>query len=312
MKVGTRRHYEELVARAVEQVRAALDEALRLQDLGRKACLSPLHFHRIFRGLLGETPGELHRRMRLERAGFRLATTAHPVTRIALEAGYETHESFTRAFAAAFGLPPSDFRARAGENPTSWSAASASALPAPNGVHFTAASHDAVRFTSEQAPMNVTIEPMPRKRVYAVTHRGPYNMIGAAFSRLDAILSGSTLDRADWLEMVALHYDDPETVPTTELRADAGIVVSERSDTPPEGLHEVDIPAGVYARFVHQGPYERLGDAWARFMGGWLVQSGHHIGSGPTYERYLNTPMNAAPHELLTELYLSVSEEPAP
>src|SRR5262245_38262324 len=103
MKVGTQRHYEALVASAVDDVRARLDEALDLHALGRRAHLSPLHFHRIFRGLLGETPSELHRRLRLERAGFCLATTAHSVTRVALEAGYDTHESFTRAFSAAYG-----------------------------------------------------------------------------------------------------------------------------------------------------------------------------------------------------------------
>jgi AraC family transcriptional regulator len=149
---------------------------------------------------------------------------------------------------------------------------------------------------------------MPQKRLFAVEHRGPYNMIGAAFARLDQILSSSTLDPSDWIEMVALHYDDPESVNASELRAHAGIVVSAHAGAPPSGLTEVPIPAGAYGCFVHNGPYERLGDAWARFMGHWLVQSGRKIGSGPSYERYLNTPMNAAPHELLTELYLSMSE----
>jgi AraC family transcriptional regulator len=41
-------------------------------------------------------------------------------------------------------------------------------------------------------------------------------------------------------------------------------------------------------------------------MGGWLVQSGQRVGDGPMYERYLNTPMEAAPHELRTELFLSL------
>jgi AraC family transcriptional regulator len=292
----------------VEHVRGTLDEAPDLQALGRQVGLSPLHFHRIFRGLLGETSGELHRRLRLERAGFQLASSKHAVTRIALEAGYDTHESFTRAFAAAFGLPPSDFRVRAAENPTSWCVASASALPSLSGVHFAVEHSDVVQFITEQVDMNVTVQTMPTKRVFAVSHRGPYNMIGAAFARLDEILSKSTLDKEHWIEMVALQYDDPESVPAAELRSDAGIVVSEQAAAAPSGLHEVTIPAGVYARFVHQGPYARLGDAWTRFMGQWLVQSGRRVGTGPCYERYLNTPENAAPEALLTELYLSVSE----
>jgi AraC family transcriptional regulator len=307
MKDGTRKHYEELVAHAVEHVRGSLDGALDLQELGRRACLSPLHFHRIFRGLLSETPGELHRRMRLERAGWSLVTTRHAVTRIALEAGYDTHESFTRAFVAAYGLPPSDFRVRASENPTHWCVASASSLPAHSGIHFSLQHSDAIRFTTEQTTMHVTVQDLPAKRVFAVSHRGPYNMIGAAFARLNEILESSQLDQRHWLEMVAIQYDDPESVPTAELRSEAGIVVAGDVTTVPVGLHEVTIPAGSYARYTHQGPYDRLGDAWGRLMGQWLVQSGRRVGNAPSYERYLNTPGNAAPQDLLTELYLSVS-----
>jgi AraC family transcriptional regulator len=310
MKASIRSQYEQLVLRSVEHARGTLDEALDLQLLGRKACLAPLHCQRAFRGLLADTPGELHRRLRVERvADRRLATSQHAVTRVALDAGYDTHASFTRAFAAAFGL--SHFRVSHARcaNPTAWSAAAASALPWRTGIHSTAVSDDtAVRFTPEQASMNVTVKFIPEKRVFAVAHRGPYNMIGAAFAKLDERLGASKLDKAQQLEMVALQYDDPKTVAAPELRADAGIVVSPEAALP-DGLHELSIPAGRYACTLHQGPYDQLRDAWARFMGSWLVQSGHRVGTGPTYERYLNTPMNAAPHELLTELYMNLSED---
>jgi AraC family transcriptional regulator len=50
-----------------------------------------------------------------------------------------------------------------------------------------------------------------------------------------------------------------------------------------------------------------LGDAWARFMGEWLPQSGHRVGPRPAYEAYRNNPVNAKPEELCTELYLSIA-----
>ena len=50
--------------------------------------------------------------MRLERAAQQLAFEDKAVTRVAFDAGYETHESFTRAFGAHFSISPSDFRAR--------------------------------------------------------------------------------------------------------------------------------------------------------------------------------------------------------
>ena len=308
MKPDTRNHYRELVVSAVAQIHSALDEALDSATLGKRARLAPLHFHRIFRGLMGETPIEMHRRLRLERAAWALVQSERPVTRLAFEAGYETHESFTRAFAAAFGASPTEFRARTRANPTSWGAATASALPAASGVHFAPNTSDApVPIQREESDMNVSVQHLPEKRVIAAAHRGPYNTISAAFARLDDCLKQGGVSVDACLEMVALYYDDPELVPAAELTADAGVVVRDGTVVP-AGLHLVCIPAGVYASTLHQGPYNRLADTWARFMGGWLVSNGHNLGSGPSYERYLNTPMNAAPNELRTELFLPLAE----
>jgi AraC family transcriptional regulator len=89
---------------------AQLDNALDLRSLAREAALSPFHFNRVFRGMLGETPLELHRRLRMERAAHLLLATDASVTTVAFGAGYETHESFTRAFHKAYGVAPSAFQ----------------------------------------------------------------------------------------------------------------------------------------------------------------------------------------------------------
>jgi AraC family transcriptional regulator len=308
MKPETRNHYRELVLRAVAHIHSTLDEALDSATLGQRARLAPLHFHRIFRGLVGETPLEMHRRLRLERAAWALVQSERPITRLAFEAGYETHESFTRAFAAAFGASPKEFRARTRANPTRWGAATASALAAPSGVHFTPDSSAApIPIQPKEHDMNVSVQHLPEKLVIAAAHRGPYNTISVAFARLDSQLKQGGVSLEACLEMVALHHDDPELVPAAELSADAGVVVRDGTAVPP-GLHLVSIPAGVYASTVYTGPYDRLADAWSRFMGGWLVSSGRRLGPGPSYERYLNTPMNAAPHELRTELLLPLAD----
>lgn len=68
VKAETRSFHELAVARAVRRVVASLDEALDLKALAREAGLAPFQFHRIFRGMVGETPLEPHRPLRLERA----------------------------------------------------------------------------------------------------------------------------------------------------------------------------------------------------------------------------------------------------
>jgi AraC family transcriptional regulator len=309
VKHDTRKTYAAAVERAVESVRAGLDEAIDWTSLARQAALSPLHFHRIFRGMLGETVVELHRRLRLERAAFRLATTDAPVTHLAFEAGYETHESFTRAFRDAYATTPSEFRARGASARPSCSPTARIELASRAGIHFAEPMPERIDivFTEETHAMHVEIETLPEKRVAAVAHRGPYNTISQAFNRLHELVRQADLFVPPVAAMVGIYYDDPETTPAFELRADAGLVVPSGVALP-AGLSEVRLPAGSYAKFTHIGPYQKLGDAWARFMGEWLPHSGHRMRDGVSYERYWNTPANAKPEDLKTDLYILLAD----
>jgi len=311
-----RNDYADRVAHAVREITAGLDRALDLRSLAKAAALSPLHFHRIFRGLVGETPLELHRRLRLERAAWCLLEGEAPVTRIAFDAGYETHESFTRAFRACYDASPSEFRAELRREHMAWAAPSTIRRAAPSGVHFSPSGLAPAPILAAAGPeLDVTITSLPSKRVLAVAFRGPYGRISDAFVELDGIARATGLV-ARARELVAVYHDDPESTPAAELRADAGIVVPV-DVVMPAGLGEVNIPAGTYARTVHCGPYAELADTWARFLGRWLVSSGQRLGEGPMYERYLNTPGQVSQDELRTELYLSLAarageSEPSP
>jgi AraC family transcriptional regulator len=67
------------------------------------------------------------------------------------------------------------------------------------------------------------------------------------------------------------------------------------------------MPAGRYATTTHVGPYETLGDTWARFFGEWLPASGHRIGPGVSYEIYRNDPTKVPKDQLRTDLYISIA-----
>jgi transcriptional regulator GlxA family with amidase domain len=78
--------------------------------MARAACFSRRQFHRLMVELLGETPGAHQRRLRLDRGAWLILTTRDTLLEIALEVGFENHETFTRAFRARFGATPSAFR----------------------------------------------------------------------------------------------------------------------------------------------------------------------------------------------------------
>ena len=153
--------------------------------------------------------------------------------------------------------------------------------------------------------MDVEIKDMPELRVGTVRHVGPYNQIPKAFERLGAIAGPAGLLRHAGT-MIAIYHDDPESTPQDQLRSDAALVVPEGVKLP-EGLVEQHIAAGRYARTVHVGPYEQLGDVWARFLGEWVPASGNRIGDGVSYEIYTNTPAQVPKKELRTELYVPLA-----
>src|SRR5262245_32297675 len=204
MKPDTRSFYAQAVQHAIEHIARNLDEALDLDTLARGACLSPFHFHRVFRGMVGETPIELIRRLRMERAALTLRNPDRAITEIAFDAGYETHEAFTRAFRASYSTTPSAFKTRAYPRIE---------LATPCGVHFDPDGRVPSfipRDTGGRA-MAVAITEMPELRVGTVHHVGPYNQIPQAFSRLNSIAAAAGLFRNPGAAMIAIYYDDPET-----------------------------------------------------------------------------------------------------
>jgi len=56
MKPATHSFYTDAVQRVIEHIVSHLGEALALETLAEQAYLSPFHFHRVFRGMVGETP----------------------------------------------------------------------------------------------------------------------------------------------------------------------------------------------------------------------------------------------------------------
>src|SRR6185503_10471401 len=221
MKPGTRSFYAEAVQRVIEHVHGHLDEALDLQTLASNACLSPFHFHRVFHGMVGETPMELVRRLRLERAAWQLSRPDdRSITMIAFDAGYETHEAFTRAFRARFAASPSEFRKRSNQRIE---------LAATCGVHFDPSGRVGafVPYSSGAGAMEVVIRDLPELRAGTVRHIGPYNQINQAFGRLGMIAGPAGLFQMPDAGVIAMYYDDPESTPGEELRSDAAIVVAE-------------------------------------------------------------------------------------
>ena len=153
--------------------------------------------------------------------------------------------------------------------------------------------------------MQIDVIELPKMRAAALRHVGPYQEIGPVFDKLVgiAVVSG-------WFSLpeactMLVTYDCPDTVPATELRADAAVIVGPDSVLPVD-VDELIIPAGQYVCGVYIGPYSGLADAWTAFSDN-VRAAGYAIEGSTALEMYVSDPRSCPVDELRTELYLPLT-----
>jgi AraC family transcriptional regulator len=303
VRAATRQDYLDRIRRVLRFVQEHLDDDVSPAALARVANLSTFHFHRIFSGLVGESLAEHVRRLRLERAAGELRRTDSRVIDVALGAGYDAHEPFTRAFHAHFGVTPSEWR----------SVAEPFAVPgALCGVHY--GTDDAVsRFVAMPEGfmmIDVQIESHPAQRLLALAHSGDFMRIGPVFKRLLAIARSRGLAGPE-TPTIGIYYDDAAVTPVEALRSHACIAVPLTLTAAPDGLELIDLPEGDVAVGVHRGPYERLEESYRWLFGEWLPSSGREADDRPCYETYVTDPSKTPPQDLITHISIPLVTQPA-
>jgi AraC-like DNA-binding protein len=174
----------------VDQLADALEDGAAADGTGEEWAarlhFSRFHFDRMISGVAGEPPAAFRRRVLLERAAYRMLTTSAPLIDIAVEAGYGSHEAFTRAFTRAYGVPPAQWRRK----PTQIR------IAAPSGVHF-------------HPPGSLRLPARPTKKVTAMelmTQMVRHHVwLTGEMIRVAGQLSDDRLD-----ELIGLDVDDDE------------------------------------------------------------------------------------------------------
>ena len=255
---------------------------LSLDALADVAALSRFHFHRVFHAMTGQTTAQAVRWMRLHRASVALVTTRDPVARIARQMGYANLASFQRSFADLYSLTPAAFRTRGELRP----------LP----PHFA---------TKGPLMYPVEIRRDPARRLAAMPHQGPYHEINRAFDKLGASLGPRGLYPLGG-HLVGVYYDDPAATPAADLTSHAGFELPEPAPIDPP-LVTLTLPGGPHAVLTYQGPYSGLPAAYDQLFRNWLAGSGCLPANSPIFEVYLNTPMDTAPEDLITEICMPLA-----
>ncbi len=103
-------NWTEGIQNALDYIENHITDKLDYEDIASQAFCSVFYFQRIFNALCGMTIGEYIRSRRLALAGSELSSEKSRIIDIALKYGYESPESFTRAFTKFHGITPSEAR----------------------------------------------------------------------------------------------------------------------------------------------------------------------------------------------------------
>lgn len=101
-------NWSESISRAIEYIENHLTEDLKIEEIAKHVYLSTFYFQKGFSIICGYSVSEYIRNRRLSLAGYELLHTDHKIIDIALQYGYESPDSFTKAFTRFHGATPSE------------------------------------------------------------------------------------------------------------------------------------------------------------------------------------------------------------
>lgn len=282
---ATENEYHKAVNKAVEYINKHLSETIDLETLANVANLSPFHFHRIFRSIIGENTGEFIQRLRLEHIAMLLQTTEMNLEDIAERTGYQTKQALSKAFKKHFGLPPSTYR-----NQSEYQSKRFKKTPS----HIKASLQPSIKQVESKNYIYIRI-------IDVYGNPKSYNV---AWGKLLSFALKNNLVN-EKTEYIGLSFDDPNITSLNRCRFHACMTIDR--DVKPEGEIGVQsLDGGLYAIFTMKGAYSGLSDIYNAIYSEWLPNSEYRLRNSSSYEKYLNTPGRVKDEELLTEIYIPI------
>lgn len=267
--------YENNIKAAILFIESKLNTPIKTEDVARASGYSLFHFHRIFQAATGYTLKNYIRSRKLTEAARDLINTETKIIYIALDYGFESQESFTRAFKKNFGVTPGKCR--------------------KDQVHYSSIyknklTIDQLILYNKGGEMTPEIKEIKGLKVIGLRYFGTNsnNEIPSLWNRF--------LQQTGEIKNIArkYHYYGICSCPEADIagyRGEvkfeyvAGALVTEL-DPIPKGMVARQIPGGKYAVFTHKGPISSIQDTYKYIYGEWATKEEQTISGTIDFEFY--------------------------
>lgn len=277
-------NYVDHINRSIQFIETHLhDPDLNLDRISAHSGYSKYHYQRLFHVITNETVGQYVLKRRLTKAAIALSTSKQNVLDIALSCGFETHESFTRAFRKRFGIPPSQYK----KVPVTEQLLLRNPITIDylRNIENISLSPESIRSMRSLPLVGLQLEDNGQQEIQQVWTR---IMLGTVPRCSYGIVEYPDEFRLNWTYLYTCAFEQGEE---------------------PSGLaynwHKL-LPETTYLVFHHTGAVETLPLTFEYIFGAWLPQSEWEISHPYCFERYDERFLGASHPESITEIYIPV------
>jgi AraC family transcriptional regulator len=261
--------------KAIDYIEDNLEKDISYDEVAKRALCSTYHFQRMFSFLLNVPLSEYIRRRRLTKAAFELQHSRDKIIDLSLKYGYESPDSFTRAFQNLHGVTPSAARNNG------------IALKAYPKISF----HIAIKGDVE---MKYRIEAMPAFSLFgkSITVSSGENLFEVLPAFGDEIWENGTHDKINELAgnepgtlLHGVHFKFKE-----DGTRDYMFAWFKPDKEIPEEYTVLEVPAITFAVFEDYGEMPdqiAIHKIWSRVYSEWFPTSGYEQTTGPCMEKYV-------------------------
>lgn len=269
------------IQRAVDFIEANLREDILIEDIAKEAAISKWHFQIVFSSVVGETVKEYVRKRRLSIAHLEIGKNKKRLIEIALDAGFNSQEAFTRSFKETFGITPGESRKKGMLSKFIF-----------NKPKITMEYLEHLYKGVNMKPIIKNIEEIKmigmKKKFISVlsTEKNNHIVIPELWDQYLKNENKIKYKKSSTRIGICMPLNDNEVKShSDECLYLAGTEVTNIEDVPKDMVAQI-VPAGNYAIFTHKGSLDQIGYTINYIYGSWLPKSGRKLREAPDLEVY--------------------------
>ena len=297
--MNNRKEYIPRINKVKKYIEENVDQKLPLTELASIASFSPFHFQRIFKSVVGETPKQYIKRLRLEATAHHIVLKPETsLLEVALKYGFTSLEAFSRAFKNYYEISPDNFRKSSEEDKM---AVIRKRTKSENEIDTSKFLSTTIADDAEQLKVEVIKLPA-RRLIYTAVTLKDLDTIVLGYKTITKWAKARDLIKSD-SEVFGMMKDFPAFTALDKCRFYTCVSV----DVEPEVSGEInyqEIPSRTCATFKYKGGINELIESIILFANQWLPDSGYEINHVPAILTPIEDPTTTHLDEITYQVYL--------